>query len=454
MLCYFIKNIFNFSFITFYHCTTNHLLKTTMRIKTFILAMMPTLLWAQTTREEIYADLDKAGGVYLAYPVTESHNTPAPKGYEPFYASHFARHGSRYLISDNDYKWLVDLLSKAQEANALTTLGIDVKQRLDTVWEEARGRGGELTPLGQRQHHDIAQRMYQAYPQIFTDAAEISASSTVVMRCAHSMFAFMEGLKELDPTLQISRESGTRNMDFLNYHSPESGKYTTHEADYYQDYKKFEAEKTQPDRLIASIFSDSLFVRRHVDPKGFMQGMYWLAVDMQNMETPISFYDIFTPDELFDLWEIYNFSFYATNSSYPLADGQHVDNAKNLLRNIVETADQYIAEGKHGATLRFAHDGNIIPLTALMQFPNCAAYETNPYELSKIYSNFKISPMASNVQAIFFKNKNGDVIVKFMLNEEEVPIPATTDMYPFYRWEDARATLQQILDTPCRELIP
>lgn len=62
--------------------------------------------------------------------------------------------------------------------------------------------------------------------------------------------------------------------------------------------------------------------------------------------------------------------------------------------------------------------------------------------------------MASNVQAVFFKNKAGDVIVKFMLNEREVSIPAKTDMYPFYRWEDARAALQKILDTPSREYIP
>lgn len=419
-----------------------------------IFLAIPAMVFGQTTREEIYENPNKAGGVYLAYPVTESHNTPAPKGYEPFYASHFARHGSRYLISDNDYKWLVDLFAAADTNNALTPLGKDVKQRVDLAWEEGRGRGGELTPLGQRQHHDIAQRMYNAYPQIFEGEPEITASSTVVMRCAHSMFAFMEGLKELDPTLQISRESGNRNMDFLNYHSPESGKYCSRDADYYLDLKRFEEEKTQADRLVNTIFNDSLFVRRHVDPKGFMQGMYWLAVDMQNMETPVSFYDLFTPDELFDLWEIYNYSFYATNSSYPLADGQHIDNAKNLLSNILEKADEYINEDKNGATLRFAHDGNIIPLTALMQFPNCAVYETNPYELSKVYSNFKISPMASNVQLIFFKNKEGNVLVKFMLNEEEVPIPTETDMYPFYKWEDARATLQHFIDTPSREFIP
>ncbi len=409
---------------------------------------------AQTTREEIAATPEKAGGVYLAYPVTESLNTPAPKGYKPFYVSHFARHGSRYLISDNDYLSVMDVFNRADSVGALTPLGKDVKMRLDSIWVEAQGRGGELTPLGHRQHHDIAKRMYAAYPEAFGDDARLTAASTVVMRCAHSMFAFIEGLKEQNPRLQIPAESSQRNMHYLNYHSKESGRYTNDKADWYLDYKKFYNEKTRPERLVNSLFNDSTYVRRHVDPQKLMTGLYWIAVDMQNVETPISLFDIFTPDELFDLWEIYNYSFYATNSSYPLADGQHIDNAKNLLRNIVETADDYITKGDTGATLRFAHDGNIIPLTALMQFPNCAAYETNPYELSKVYSNFKISPMASNVQAVFFKNKAGDVIVKFMLNEREVSIPAKTDMFPFYRWDDARAALQTILDTPSRVYIP
>lgn len=426
-----------------------------MRFLLFSIAIASILAApAQTDRAEIAATPEKAGGVYLAYPVTESRNTPAPKGYKPFYVSHFARHGSRYLISDNDYRNVMDVFDRADRAGALTPLGRDVKARLDSIWLEAEGRGGELTPLGRRQHHDIARRMYAAYPEVFTDDAKITAASTVVMRCAHSMFAFIEGLKEQNPRLQIPRESGQRNMHYLNYHSKESGKYTDDRADWYLDYQKFKDEKTRPERLISSLFSDSTFVRRHVDPQALMTGLYWVAVDMQNMETPVSFFDIFTTNELFDLWEVYNFNFYATNSSYPLADGQHVDNAKNLLRNIVETADDYIANGNHGATLRFAHDGNIIPLTALMQFPGCAAYETNPYALSKVYSNFRISPMASNVQLIFFKNKSGDVLVKFMLNEREVSIPTQTDMFPFYRWADARAALQRILDTPSRQFIP
>ncbi len=408
---------------------------------------------AQDTRQEIAEAPGRAGGVYFAYPVTQSRNTPAPKGYKPFYVSHYGRHGSRYLISDNDYSRVRDLMREADSRGALTALGRDVLSRLDTVWAEAQGRGGELSPLGNRQHRAIAQRMYRAYPEVFAGQPRVTAASTVVMRCAHSMFAFVEGLKELNPSLVIPRESAQRDMNYLNYHSAESGKYSGHEGEWYLDWRKFRTDMTRPDRMMASLFTDSLFVRRHVDPVDLMWGFYWITVDMQNMETSVSFDDLWQGDELYNLWQVFNFNFYACNSSYPLADGQHVDNAKNLLRDILDKADRYIADGLNGATLRFGHDGNIIPLAALMRFDGCYAYETDPYKLHEVYADYRISPMAANIQLVFFKDRGGDVIVKFMLNEREVAIPAETSRFPFYSWKDARATLQKLLDTPSREFI-
>lgn len=108
------------------------------------------------------ADLNRTGGVYYAYPVTESRNTPAPKGYQPFYVSHYGRHGSRYLISDNDYKQVADKLHEADRAGALTPLGRDVMQCVDSVIKETHLRAGDLSPLGVRQHRGIAERMYSA----------------------------------------------------------------------------------------------------------------------------------------------------------------------------------------------------------------------------------------------------------------------------------------------------
>ncbi|MDE6287222.1 MAG: histidine-type phosphatase, partial [Muribaculaceae bacterium] len=139
---------------------------------------------AGTLLDEIRETPGKAGGVYYAYPIDSALNTPAPSGYKPFYVSHYGRHGSRYLISDRDYKVVLDRLHDAAEHNALTSLGLDVMARLDTVWLEANGRGGELSPLGNRQHRSIGRRMGESFPEAFGEGAEVSASSTTVMRCA------------------------------------------------------------------------------------------------------------------------------------------------------------------------------------------------------------------------------------------------------------------------------
>ncbi|MDE5930711.1 MAG: histidine-type phosphatase [Muribaculaceae bacterium] len=401
---------------------------------------------AQTTLAEIQETPEKAGGVYYAYPVPEcSRQTEAPDGYQPFYISHYGRHGSRYLISDRDYSDIMDKLHRADSAAALTSLGIDVMHRLDSVWLEARGRGGELTPLGHRQHHGIAGRMICNFPEVFPDNAVVTAASTPVMRCAHSMFAFIEGIKEQNPRLDIPRESSVRNLYYLNYHSPESEPYSSDKGEWYKDYVLFKKNKTNPDRLMASLFSDMNYLENEVDASEMMTALYWLAVDMQNMETAVSFLDIFTPEELYDLWQIYNFSFYATNCSYPGAHGLHVANAANLVRDIIENADKYISDNVNGATLRFGHDGNIIPLAAFLHLENCYAEQSDPNLLAGEYANFKVSPMASNIQMVFYRDVKGDVLVKFLLNERETAIDIPTDTYPYYPWEEVR----DVLDRRC-----
>lgn len=410
--------------------------------------LLPVAAFAQTAKEEIFADLNKAGGVYYAYPVNTVEQTETPKGYEPFYISHYGRHGSRYLIADNDYRWVLQLMRDAKEAGALTPLGLDALDRVEQVWLEAEGRGGDLSPLGVKQHRGIAERMFRTFPEVFEGKVDISARSTIVMRCAMSMDAFCERLKELNPELNITREASNRYMCYMNYHSPESNEFNAPDGPWQEEYRKFEVSHTHGDRLVGTLFSDSLWVVRNVDPHKVMWGFYWLAVGMQDIETRVSFMDLFEPQELFDLYQSFNYRFYVGDSNYPGSHGMLLDNAKPLLRNVVESADAVIASGKTGATLRFGHDGNLIPFTGLLGLEDCYNSVENPAEFYKYFVSYKISPMAGNVQIIFFRNKKNhdDIIVKFMLNEREISIPQLeTDMFPFYRWSSVRNYFETIL---------
>lgn len=420
------------------------------RLKTLavVLAIFCLGVNAQTTFEEISADLNKAGGVYLAYPTVETKQTPAPKGYKPFYVSHYGRHGSRYLLSDRDYQWIIQLMEKAETVNGLTPLGQDVLKRLNMVWEEAQGRAGDLTPLGVRQHQGIAERMSKNFPEVFRGKRHVSARSTVVYRCAMSMVAFGDRLKQLNPQLDMSYEMSEKYMSYLNYHSARSNAFTHgKKGPWVEEYRKFEEAQVHPDRLVNTLFSNADFIRCEVNPSELMWGLYWIAVDMQDMETPVSFFDLFTAKEMFDLWQCVNYRFYMGNANPLASNGIVMANAKSLVENILESADAAIKDRSIAATLRFGHDGNVIPLLALLQIENFDVAVAGPAEVYKHWCDFKATPMASNVQIVFFENKAGDILVKFMHNEKEVHVPVKTDQWPFYHWNDVKEYYQKRLST-------
>ena len=109
------------------------------------------------------------------------------------------------------------------------------------------------------------------------------------------------------------------------------------------------------------------------------------------------------------------------------------------MKNIIESADHAIRKGTPCATLRFGHDTNLIRLLALMQVEGCSNQETDPDRYYLAWQDFRISPMGANLQLIFFKNGQGEVIVKLLHNENEVKLPIDSPIAPYYQWEAVKA---------------
>lgn len=168
-------------------------------------------------------------------------------------------------------------------------------------------------------------------------------------------------------------------------------------------------------------------------------GLYWIASDMQDVELPLSFYDLFEKEELFGIWQSVNYRMYICNANAPVNQRAAPKSAKSLLKNIIESADRAIREGTPCATLRFGHDTNLIRLLALMQVEGCSNQETDPDRYYLAWQDFRVSPMGANLQLIFFKNKQGEVIVKLLHNENEVKLPIDSPIAPYYKWETVKA---------------
>lgn len=397
--------------------------------------------YAQTTREEIFNKIEQTGGVLFAYPEDEIvQQTAPPAGYSPFYISHFGRHGSRYLISDMEYKDMIDLFELAKKNSSLTDLGEDVLKRLQLIWKEVEWEGGNLSPVGIREQRRIAERMYIGYPEVFTNESKLSACATTIVRCVMSMDFFCERLKEFNPDLSISRRSGMRWQRFLNHHTQKAIAFRSEGDTWKRDYDQFVKQHVQPDRLIRSLFTQTGFWSSNTNGEKVMWYLYSIANGMQNIETKLSFYDIFTQQELFDLWQCRNYKTYVADGNSAINGGIMMDNAGPLLRNMIDSAEVVIKSNGKGADFRFAHDGNIIPLAMLMHLDNTYNSIADPKDFYKAWSSFKVAPMSGNIQMIFFRSKGADdILVKFLLHEKEVLIPPVkSNQLPYYKWTDVK----------------
>ena len=99
------------------------------------------------------------------------------------------------------------ILKEAKEADLLTSFGKSVYKKVKELRSDAKGRDGGLSPLGTQEHKGIAERMYKAFPEVFSGNAIIDCRSTEAPRCILSMAANNERLKELNPSLRIYRSA-------------------------------------------------------------------------------------------------------------------------------------------------------------------------------------------------------------------------------------------------------
>jgi hypothetical protein len=419
-----------------------------MKYKTFFLVLfIPFIsLQAQTTKQEVMDNILRAGGSYYSYPTPNTKLTPAPKGYKLFYISHYGRHGSRYIASNDPYRNTIEKMTLAEKENKLTPLGKDVLRRLNIAYADAYRRECDLTRLGGRQHYGIASRMYRNFPELLSMPIDIDAKASIGMRCALSMSYFCQKLYMLNPKLRFTMDSSQRYVWYLANGCGDSIKAKAGDEEMHQKLINFKKKMHHSDRFMSELFTDSSYVKKNIDSFRMMDDLYGIAMNMQCLpELNLSFLDIFTKDELFDLWQSDNANWYYDEGFFPTCTPRY-KSYYNLLRNILDTADKVIAAGKPTVTLRFGHDALIAGLTFAMKMKYCGNATEDIDNLYKHWANFKIIPMAANLQFIFYRNaSNNDVLVKILHNENETSIPVKTDCAPYYHWKDVDAYYRSVL---------
>ena len=401
------------------------------------------------------------GSNYYAYPTPTAKYTKAPASYKPFYVSHYGRHGSRFHQPADHYHMLYNTLAKADSAGKLTELGKSLLKRAKFLDDYAAPRAGDLTQLGVAQHQGIAKRMVKNFPEVFKNDAYIEAYASTSVRCVVSMAAFLEELRAQKPKLDIHQESGKYLMSFIN--PLDFGKIISESnTPAWQKENEKMYSHVNPARMMHVIFNDSTYIQKNIDAGDLLSKIYEIGNSLQGSpEIQFSFDDLWTEDELFARWRAQNAWWYSVLGNNPFAQKQGLENARPLLKNFIEIADKAIAADtvapakagkKTSATLRFGHDTVIFPFAVLLQMENGTlntGVETADIEnLHKVWRDYEISPMAANIQFVFYKSsKKGDpILVKILHNEIEQKLPVTCNSTtvkncpaaPYYRWDDFR----------------
>ena len=398
---------------------------------------------AQSPREEFKENIFKSGSNYYAYPGPKQQKlTPAPKGYEPYYISHYGRHGSRYLIGKNDYDRAFRVLSRADSVGKLTTYGQDVLRRVTLLRNEADQRLGELTLLGAEQHRGIAHRMYERFPQVFKGVTDIDAKSTVVIRCILSMENALQELKSLNPKLRIRHDASEHDMWYMN-HSDKQLRSHQWDGNTREVYDAFKARHQNYQRVMQVLFNDTAYVNHEVNAENLNYHLFKLASNIQSSELrhTVTLYDLFTPDEVYDNWMIENAGWYVGYGPCPLNGAWQPFSQRYLLKQMIDEADQNLTKTHPGATLRYGHEVCVMPLACLLEMDNCGKQVSDFEQLpAEGWLNYNIFPMGCNIQLIFYKPKkgHGDILVKALLNENETRLPLQAVSGPYYRWTDFR----------------
>jgi len=396
------------------------------------------------TSDAIKNDHYNAGCNHHPYSVPEFKDTKAPKGYKPFYVSHYGRHGSRYLTGSEPYAGVNEKLAKLHDAGLLTAEGEALREEFIKMGEAHEGQEGILTQVGSREHQGIGARLYKRCKRVFNqkDRDQILVVSSPITRCVQSAFNFTGSLKAGNPDLQFTLYSGDRFMKYIANWS---------------DNKELDRIVWETgDSLIhvfmkdanpgSKIFTDTAKVKEVLGEKDIARLVYnfinkgsiakCLDIDVD----PLSH---FSDEELYAHYAAYS----ARNCGWfrDCAEGHGFRDTivgYPLLKDFITKADEALAGGNKCADLRFGHDSGLGPLLCTI---GVEGYDKCDVPLGKAYLEwpaYKYIPMGSNLQMIFYKNRKGDILVKLLRNEEETTIPAVSTFEgPYYKWDDLRSYL-------------
>ena len=373
--------------------------------------------------------LERTASVYHSYEFVDAKDTPAPEGYTPFYVSHYGRHGSRRLAGTFVADTLA-VLEKSGKEGTLTGQGKALLADIQKIAEAHEGMLGELSLRGAEEHRMLARRMAARFPDVFNGARNVRCRSSVYPRVLVSMANFTIALKDCAPGLSFTFETGEKILRVLNPPYMELKGRSP-------DLPEFPA----PESLIKRLFVEPSSAS---NPSKFVHDLFLCASDCQCLREELGGLDIyrfFSLEEIASLFRALEAEMYGDMANSEEFGDAPVKISAKLWADFVARADEAIADDRIAADLRFGHDSGLWPLVGLLGLEGPG--DRVPFADSwRDCPGWKWMSMASNLQIVFYRAKEGAVLVKILYNEREMRVRGIDPVTgPYYRWRDLKTQL-------------
>ena len=336
------------------------------------------------------------------------------------------------------------MFAKAAELDVLTPYGKEFAAKYESVYTAPLINAGDLVPMGYDQHQAIGRFVYEQFPQVFKGRKKVDGLSSTGQRCIVSMGGFTVGLMSGNPKLQVRLQSDHMGMGIIAPPSAprEIRRYYKGDGkpENLEGIEEFFLNHSGYQDVLGKLFTDASFLEEFKGGTSEVMNELWTYLcGYHNYEPRPLFDDLLTPEQRLKFWECDNYlSFYSDiNARY---------NVIPLLQDIIEKSEEAFNDPNRAAHLRFGHDYILEALVTLINVNNWGVIPEKSEDAKYWFQNYNI-PMAATLLFVFYKNKQGDVIFKLVMNENDATLPSLTPVEGnYYRWSDFRAWCDKVIE--------
>ena len=328
------------------------------------------------------------------------------------------------------YERVLSVLEQAE----LTSEGDSLLLEVRRVADYHDGMDGRLTRVGEAEQHELGRRIYERYRPVFRKGSKrVRVELSTVPRSIVSGMCFVQTLTSLQPDLRFSFDTGEK---FFAYINNTASKPTRAKINALRDSLNA-LTVSDGEEFCRRVFKDpAAGLSLLGDPDEF-QHLVWKCAGEGKASGVEA--DMFRhlPESVVRKWwadEIRNLYLCHGNS---LEYGEErMELAKPLIRVMMHQAQEVLETDSVCADLKFGHDYPLIATAGYFGLEGVGD-RLSWKDLPDAWADPMNIPFATNFQMVCYRNRKGDVLVKFVYNGRERLLRDLTPFSgPYYRWDE------------------